>query len=535
MDESQSDIAEEVDVNLFAIVMNPEAVDPETKNHLRLKEKEVIYKEMKMEELDNLDKQEQEEELQDQIRKMNSPKRNSPRARGSEISKTSPYIPKPSRSVANSALAYSVPPYAGSVSGKKSVVGESVVGRRNEREPSPPEMDAFDSQFRKPSVIGQTAFVSKHDEYGKRRMSNDSVVEYKKKDDEGLAALFGNADQMIKDLKATPPMKSSEYPTEHRDHRRENSPIVPLPDASPRLFDASPPHKSHHDDDERDHHHSYRSHHHESPQGSPRGGSPKGSPQVSPKPSYNPYPPPHSNQEDTTVKVNGFNNYDAHRSSAPDTRRKYLFDQEANEDIRLENQAADIELRRLEREGIVLSRKFTPEDPLVDKLFEIESHTKNKEMIEWVNNVRDMMALAATGLDVINETAGPILKLRNSQKSWVDEFNTTSIDKMTNPLKKIYAKYIRKSESNPIFQILTITAGSLVMFHMKEVVGEKFSSISSTAPILPAPLKYNGISVVSQPIQQAATAPIPQYQAYDIPQASVSAENVPSRPPMEEP
>lgn len=206
--------------------------------------------------------------------------------------------------------------------------------------------------------------------------------------------------------------------------------------------------------------------------------------------------------------------------------RNYLGEYDTNEDIRLENQAADLHLRRLEREGITLSRNFTSKDPLADKLFEIETHSKGKEMLEWVNGVRNMISLGATGLDVVNDLAGPVLKLRSDNASWVGDFMDTTLEKLTEPLKKIYVKHVRKSDQNPFFQIMMIVVGSLVMFHFREVIREKSMCNNSTSsgPILPKNLNYTGVRTtgVEAPDQ---SRPI-------VEGGAVSAEDLPM---MEEP
>lgn len=220
--------------------------------------------------------------------------------------------------------------------------------------------------------------------------------------------------------------------------------------------------------------------------------------------------------------------------------RNYASERDHNEDLRLENQAADLQLRRLEREGIVLSRQFRPEDPLVDKLFEIESHAKGKEMVEWLNNVRDMIAMGATGLDVANDLLGPVLKLKNEKTTWVGDFMSTTLDKLTEPLKKVYTKYVRKNDQNPFFQILFIVAGSLVMFHFREVIREKSdgSVQTSTQSILPPHLTYHGVlpngktNVAPETSTPSSSIPPSTTTQSDLPPAAVS---VAPRPMMEDP
>ena len=509
MEDSFSDVAEEVDANLYAILMNPEVIDTETKKHLQIQNKDDIFEEMKLEELENLEKQEKEEKRQDEMKKL-SP-RKSPK-RSSAISKHSPYVPKTSRMPS---LSRENSPYYDS--------------------PPPPKNNITNTAFMK----NNAPFTAE-----KRRNSNvsdHSVVEKPT----GLAALFGNAEKALNALKNTPKQSAinemDSMPLLSKDK------IEPLPDASPPKSRPLSPQVQYHSplgENENNHHHI-------SPRPSPHHGSPR-SPYERPSSerarsseeasrARSPHHSPSSHRQEkyeNLEKINSFKNYESSHSKAPHHDRRYLFDQESNEDMRLENQAADLELRRLEREGIILSKSFTADTPLPEKLFEIESHKKNKEMIEWVNSARDTMALGATGLDVLNDMAGPILKLRNSKNSWVKEFNEKSIDKMTEPLKKIYSKYIRKSESNPIFQIVQITVGSLVGFHAKEVIAEKFSNMHETyaEPILPNQLKYNGVTVVSTPNENVQQQQQQQQQQQNfVPQASVSAENVPSRPMMEEP
>ena len=122
-----------------------------------------------------------------------------------------------------------------------------------------------------------------------------------------------------------------------------------------------------------------------------------------------------------------------------------------------------MDLLELERQdGVVLSRKWTMDDPIEDMLLEIRRVTLARDEKNNVSMMREGLRLVVTGLEVFNERFG-FLDL----EGWSTE-TCNDLDKHNQNLARIYRKYWRRTtSSSPEIDVALALLGSAGMHHLK--------------------------------------------------------------------
>ena len=130
-----------------------------------------------------------------------------------------------------------------------------------------------------------------------------------------------------------------------------------------------------------------------------------------------------------------------------------------------------LDLRRLEVQGIKLSKDFTMEDRTEDMLLEIRRHTLAMDEASQTQMMRDMLKLFVTGVEMMNNRIG-LLDL----EGWSSEV-VRDMHKHDANLSRIYRKYWRRSTStSPEVDICLSLAGSMGMWHMKRKMSQHLMS-----------------------------------------------------------
>lgn len=132
------------------------------------------------------------------------------------------------------------------------------------------------------------------------------------------------------------------------------------------------------------------------------------------------------------------------------------------QDEGLTKQSILLDLRRMEMQGVKLSREFTMDDRIEDLMLEARRHTLAMDEMSNVNMMRDGLRLAVTAIEMINNRIG-LLDL----DGWSTEV-CRDLGKHDGNLCKIYRKYWKRSQSsNPEMDICMSMLGSMGMHHMK--------------------------------------------------------------------
>jgi hypothetical protein len=111
--------------------------------------------------------------------------------------------------------------------------------------------------------------------------------------------------------------------------------------------------------------------------------------------------------------------------------------------------------------------------PLFELKYELmrrEQFTQEQDQLAFM---KDMMKMILTGIEVANETFGPILKL----EGWASSV-TADMSRYDRCLRALYLRYFRKKQVNPIMELLWLIVGSAAMWHLKS----KFLGGSNPAP-----------------------------------------------------
>ena len=130
-----------------------------------------------------------------------------------------------------------------------------------------------------------------------------------------------------------------------------------------------------------------------------------------------------------------------------------------------------LDLRRLEIQGIKLTKEFTMEDRTEDMLLEIRRHTLAMDEASNVTFMRDSLRLFVTGVEMVNNRIG-LLDL----EGWSSEV-VRDLHKHDANLSRIYRKYWRRSTStSPELDICMSLIGSMGMHHMKRKMSQQLMS-----------------------------------------------------------
>jgi len=170
------------------------------------------------------------------------------------------------------------------------------------------------------------------------------------------------------------------------------------------------------------------------------------------------------------------------------------------EAIRLEKQAALLDLERMRINGVVLSRGYDMSDRLEDMRFEIQKHEAaldEKQMVGWM---KSCLRLGLTGIELGNQKFGPFLAL----DGWSVEI-TADMNKFDLPMSRLYRKYWRRSTMSPEMELAWVILGSMGMFHLRQKGGALLSAMNPGGPAAPAGAAYSGFA--SEPFAEESAPP----------------------------
>jgi hypothetical protein len=134
----------------------------------------------------------------------------------------------------------------------------------------------------------------------------------------------------------------------------------------------------------------------------------------------------------------------------------------SSDDIYLSKQTLLADLHHLENQGVKLSRSYDINDRMEDMMLEVRRATMSIEHAHNVSMMRDVMRVAVTGIEMLNNRVG-LLDL----DGWSTEV-CRDLHKHDASLGRIYRKWWRRStSSSPETDIALSLIGSMGMFHMK--------------------------------------------------------------------
>tara|TARA_B110000046_G_scaffold183366_1_gene219356 strand:+ start:532 stop:1473 length:942 start_codon:yes stop_codon:yes gene_type:complete len=127
-----------------------------------------------------------------------------------------------------------------------------------------------------------------------------------------------------------------------------------------------------------------------------------------------------------------------------------------------------LDLRRLEMQGLRLSKEWTMDDAADDMMLEIRKHSLAMDEMSNVNMMRDGMRLLVTGIEMVNNRIG-LLDL----EGWSSDV-CRDLNKHDANLSRIYRKYWKRSTStSPEVDICMSLVGSMGFHHMKRKMSQQ--------------------------------------------------------------
>lgn len=155
----------------------------------------------------------------------------------------------------------------------------------------------------------------------------------------------------------------------------------------------------------------------------------------------------------------------------------------ADRDDFLEKQDALMELQRLQKAGVQMTRAYTIADDLSDIQFEVRRQQVYMDEVHAVRFMKDVMRMTFTGIEMANGRVGPFLDLDGWSVAVASD-----IDRYDHALSRIYKRYWRKSTSAaPEMELAFGIIGSMAMFHFrKKLHGLPLNSLAAMVPP-PAP------------------------------------------------
>lgn len=149
------------------------------------------------------------------------------------------------------------------------------------------------------------------------------------------------------------------------------------------------------------------------------------------------------------------------------------------ENVILEKQDVLMELERLRKAGVRLTKTYTLEDDIVDMQFEVRRQMMHLDELNAINFMKDAMRIAFTGVELANNKVGPFLDL----DGWSVAIGN-DINKYDHSLSKLYKKYWRRNtNAAPEVELALGIVGSMTMFHFrKKMHGFPLSSLASMVP-----------------------------------------------------
>ena len=137
-----------------------------------------------------------------------------------------------------------------------------------------------------------------------------------------------------------------------------------------------------------------------------------------------------------------------------------------------------LELQELEAKGVRLSRKFTLSDSIGDLELELHTHVSNMNTKTTVGFMRDALKLIISGLEVGNARLGPFLDIQG----WAANV-TSDMSRYEPVLERIYKRYCRRQQMNPLVELGWLLIGSMLTWHFNNTL---------LAPLRPRPAPAAG-------------------------------------------
>lgn len=183
-----------------------------------------------------------------------------------------------------------------------------------------------------------------------------------------------------------------------------------------------------------------------------------------------------------------------------------------DEEERHEKQITLIELRKLETQGVKLTRSFSMSDSLFEMKLELERQKDTQDTVNTVSFMRDSMCMILSALEMLNNRFGPFLSING----WSDTV-CKDPSRYNHALERIYKKFWRKSEPSPIMELGWLIIGSMMVYHFKnKFLGGKFS-MPGMDPSSAAPNAAGPDPEPQRPQQTPPTQPQQQQQTFQYP------------------
>ena len=153
---------------------------------------------------------------------------------------------------------------------------------------------------------------------------------------------------------------------------------------------------------------------------------------------------------------------DHHDLSHDNDRRPSYEPFEQDEDEELAKRTVLIDLGRLEKQGVVMTKRWTMQDRYSDMLLELRRHLMLEEEQSNVDMLKDGLKMLVTGVEVLSKKF-QVLDL----DGWSSEVSGT-LSKHDATLARIYRKHWRRGSSrNPEVELALALIGSAGMYHLK--------------------------------------------------------------------
>lgn len=176
-----------------------------------------------------------------------------------------------------------------------------------------------------------------------------------------------------------------------------------------------------------------------------------------------------------------------------------------------EKQVLLIELNQLKNQpGVELTQKFDMNSSIFSMKIEIDRQKQAQSVKNTVSFASDALRMILKSLEVANKQFGPFLAI----DGWADTV-TQDPQRFNYAIEKVYLKYFRKSEPDPVFQLALLIVGSLLLFHFNNKLGGKLGFVGSMLGVPAGPGK--GSASVSASASVRSPDPVPQRPAQQQP------------------
>jgi hypothetical protein len=168
---------------------------------------------------------------------------------------------------------------------------------------------------------------------------------------------------------------------------------------------------------------------------------------------------------------------DHHDLRHDDDRRPSYEPFEQEEDEELAKRTVLIDLARLEKQGVVMTKRWTMHDRYSDMLLELRRHLMLEEEQSNVDMLKDGLKMLVTGVEVLSKKF-QVLDL----DGWSSEVSGT-LSKHDATLARIYRKHWRRGSSrNPEVELALALIGSAGMYHLKSSMSKHlvYGNVSKT-------------------------------------------------------